>query len=140
VVAASALSGAALPVAVAAGVAPVQAAASWAAWCVGFAAVTVAIHGVVDHHRGHFGRRGGAAQQAASHAGAVIAAVAALAAAAVALTRRDEVAAAAPLLLGAALLVAARPHPARLRPLAWALNGAAAVAAAGLVWLIRGGV
>jgi hypothetical protein len=139
VVAASALSGAALPVAVASGIAPIQAIAAWAGWCVGFAAATVAIHGILDHHRGHFGRRGAAGDRAASHAGAVIAALAALAAAAVAFSRRDELAAAAPLLLGAALLLALRPHPARLRRVAWGLDAAAAIAAAGLVWLVRSG-
>lgn len=51
VLAAGALAGAGLPVAIAAGVTPERAFGAWAAWCLGFGASTLAVRSVIAHAR-----------------------------------------------------------------------------------------
>lgn len=113
-----ALTGAAAPVAVASGAAPIAAIAAWSGWAVGFGAGVIAVHRVMARHK-----------RAATAIDRVLGlGLAAVTAACVALAARSTTALIAlPLVATSALLVIAPPAATRLR----AIGVAIAVAAAG---------
>ncbi len=118
-VAASALAASALPVALTSGVSFQHAIVAWAAWSLGFAAVTCAVRAV-------------ASRDAARPVAARLIPIAALAAAAVALAvlAPSPGVAALPLVLVAAVIAARPPDPRRLPQVGWALMATSATSAA----------
>jgi len=127
-VAASALAGAAAPVAVANGMPPAGALVIWGAWSVGYATTVVAVHRVLAHHR-----RAGA-HGAAGSALAVGAACVAL----VALGWRAPAAwFASPLVALAAAIVVHPPRATRLRAIGVGFLVSSIVAGAGAVIAVR---
>lgn len=116
-VAAVALTGAAAPVAVAAGAPPAAALVSWAGWALGFGASVIAVHRVMARHK-----------RAASSIDRVLAVgLVAGAVACVALAAQSMAAViAAPLVASSALLVIAPPSAARLRAVGVAIAVTAA--------------
>lgn len=121
-VVASALAGAAAPVAVAGGVAPAVAAWTWVGWSLGFAAVTCAVHATA-------GRAARTDPRPARWLGGAVI----LAAGALAIAVPDPLAATAPLLIAAIGLVAVAPTARSLRRIGWVLMIATLAAGAWLV-------
>ena len=107
---ATALAGAAVPVAIACGVAPSSAMWTWVAWAVGFGAVTCAVHAAVIKRR----RRDPLAGRTV---GLVFVAVAI----ALAIARPVPVMAVLPLVVAAIALHALAPSPRRVRQVGWTL-------------------
>lgn len=119
---ASALAGAAAPVAIAGGVAPVVAGWTWVGWSLGFAAVTCAVHATA-------GRAARTDPRPARWLGGAVI----LAAGALAIAVPDPLAATAPLLIAAIGLVAVAPTARSLRRIGWVLMIATLAAGAWLV-------
>ncbi|MCU0655270.1 MAG: YwiC-like family protein [Polyangiaceae bacterium] len=117
IVAAAALAGAGVPVAVSAGETLAKAAAAWGVWALGFGAVTFAVRAVVS--RDHSGAR---------WVGPVAVTLLAAAAQGAGLLSAAELLAAAPLLAAALGLTAAPPEPARLKVVGWVLVAASLLA------------
>ena len=121
---ASTLAAAAVPVALAGDVAVAPAVATWAAWTVGFAAVTAAVKDVIAHGK----RRRGPWPRlllAAVVGGAIALAVAI----------DTTIGASAPLLVTAIALALSLPSPRRLRQVGWCLVAATLATGACLVVL-----
>ena len=116
--AAIALTGASVPVLVAAGASVATALAHWLGWALGFAATVVAVHRVIARHK----------RRATAHDAAL--AISLLAAAASALTRWPPLVLALPLVAVSALLVIAPPPASRLRAIGVAIVVASIAAAA----------
>ncbi len=122
IVLAAVLAGLAVPVAIAGGVSTEIAGWTWAAWAIGFAAVTCAVHGAVLRRKQRDPVR------------ALVAATAAtLVAIALASTRPDPLAAGLPLVAAAVVLIALAPEPRRVRVVGWTLMVASAATG---VWLV----
>lgn len=122
--AAAALSGAALPVAIAGGVPQPAALVAWSAWVVGFTAGTSAVRGVIKRHKR--GARGATDVWllALSSAGAA------------ALVALDRVGAGAlPMVVASIVILALAPHPRNLKKLGWTLVASSAATVALLVAL-----
>lgn len=115
--AAATLAAAALPVALAAGVAPALAWSAWAAWCMAFAASTLAVRAVIAHARNP---RGLASRLAAPLTACAVAA--ALAGGGVLLPAAAL--GAAPMLLLALAVAARPPSPRSLKRVGWSLVAA----------------
>jgi hypothetical protein len=124
VLAAAALSGAALPVAVAAGTNGAAAASSWLAWIAGLGAATLAVRSTIERARGHSRRY--------SAVGAAL--LASLLAAVGLVSRRREMLGALPLLTVAAALLLRPPRPTRLRAVGWILAAATLLSGVALLW------
>jgi hypothetical protein len=120
-IAAVALTGAAAPVAVAAGAAPVAALAAWSGWALGFGASVIAVHRVMARHK-----RAASSIDRALAIGLPAVAVACFALAA----RSSSALIAAPLVASSAVLVIAPPSAARLRAIGVAIAVTAAVSCA----------
>lgn len=124
--AAAALAGVAVPVAIAAGVAPSTAWGAWGAWVIAFGASTWAVRAVIAHQKARVspGRR---------VLPLVVAGAVSLAAAAQGVVPWFCAAAAAPMILVALAIAASPPHPRSLKRVGWSLVGASIAAAAILV-------
>lgn len=126
VLAAAALAGCALPVAIAAGLAPQRAASAWVVWSVGLTAATLAVRRVIGRHRG---------RDVPSAVALVLLLAAGTGAAAILVD--PGLAAAGPMLLAATVLVFLRLHPRHLRRVGWTLVGSSVVTIGLLVWVAR---
>jgi hypothetical protein len=120
-IAAVALTGAAAPVAVAAGTAPVTALAVWSGWALGFGASVIAVHRVMARHK-----RAATLIDRALAIGLTAATLVCLALS----TRSATARIAAPLVTISVLLVIAPPSAARLRTVGVAIAVTAAVSCA----------
>lgn len=123
ILAASALSGAALPIALASGVGATTALLAWSAWCVSFAAVTWAVRLVVAHKRAPIH----AARRLAPLFGPALLVATGLGVAGAA---RWSAAAALPAVVVALVVASAPPDPRKLRRVGWALVATSIVTAA----------
>ena len=126
VVAAAALAGVAVPVAIAGGVAPGAAWGAWAAWTLAFGASTWAVRAVIAHQKARV-----AAWRRVLPL--VVAAATGLGGAALGVVPWFCAAAAAPMILVALAIAASPPHPRALKRVGWSLVGASVAAAAILV-------
>jgi hypothetical protein len=110
IILAGVLAALAIPVALAGGVAPIDAVWTWAVWALGFSAVVCALHAAVLH-------RANRNPLPARVAGAAIL----VAAFVLVLVRPDPLVAALPLVGAAVALYALSPSPRHLRPVGWLL-------------------
>ncbi len=124
--AAAALAGVAVPVAIAASVAPSTAWGAWGAWTIAFGASTWAVRSVIAHQKNRVAgwRR---------VLPLVVAVAVSLGCAAQGVVPWFCAAAAAPMILVALAIAASPPHPRSLKRVGWSLVGASVAAAAILV-------
>jgi hypothetical protein len=123
-VAATALSGAALPVAVASGVPVGPALAAWMAWTAGFGSLTLAVRQTTARARG----------SRPVPAGLAVGGPALVVASGWLLSRQPTLLGALPLLACAAVLFRWPPSPRHLRAVGWSLAAATLVSAALIAW------
>lgn len=124
IVAAAALSGAALPVALAGGVPFGPALVAWSAWVIGFTAGTSTVRGVIKRHK----------QGARSATDVALLAIATALAFALLYFQRVG-AAALPMIAASWIILALAPHPRHLKKLGWTLVGSSTATLAILVLL-----
>lgn len=126
-IAALTLTGAAAPVAVAAGLPWREAVVLWAAWTIGYATTVVAIQRVIARHK----------RTASWIDGAATAALATVALASIAAWSHPFSSVAAPIAAISSALVISPPRATRLRAVGFALLGASTIAGALAVWSLR---
>ena len=127
IVAATALAGASVPVAMASGAQWRDASLMWAAWAIGYAYTIVAVHRIIERNRKSW-----------SSSDLVVAACALLGVAVLAVTGYEHARVALPLALAATVTIAAKPSARRLRTIGIVLVGASLIAV-GLAQTIRFG-